>query len=127
MQNPRPQRGDVFWVKIPLDHTVGSEQQSKRRPWLIVSTNALHVLPIVIGVPLSLRTHKANRQFRIAIPPSHFIVESGQAVETESRIALTEQIRTISVERLEFPRIARVTDTALASVEAGIAFCLEIG
>src|SRR5882724_3121387 len=91
---PRPQRGDIYWVNIPKQHIVGHEQY-KRRPWLIVSNNAIAPLDIVIGVPLSFQIHKKNRQFRIAIPATEIIHEVGcsRPLDPGERIALTEQVR----------------------------------
>src|ERR1019366_9777316 len=64
--NPSPLRGDIYWVNVPKKHIVGHEQY-KRRPWLIVSNNAISPLKMVAGVPLSFQLHKKNRQFRISI------------------------------------------------------------
>lgn len=125
--NPSPQRGDIYWVKVPKKHTVGHEQY-KRRPWLIVSNNAISQLEMVVGVPLSFKLHKKNRQFRIAIPATQIIHEVGSTnpLDPGERIALTEQVRALSTDRLEKPRSGRVTDTALFAVEAGIVFVLDI-
>jgi hypothetical protein len=85
-------------------------------------------LDVVIGVPLSFQVHKKNRQFRIAIPATEIIHEaaSSHPLDPGERIALTEQVRMLSVERLEMPRSGRITDTALFAVEAGVAFVLDI-
>ena len=125
--NPRPQRGDIYWVNVPKKHTVGHEQY-KRRPWLIVSNNAIAPLDIVVGVPLSFQVQKKNRYFRIAILASNIIHEPGSTnpLDPGDRIALSEQVRVLSVDRLEQPRSARVTDTALFAVEAGLVFVLDI-
>ena len=120
-----PQRGDVYWVNIPKRHAVGHEQY-KRRPFLIVSNNSIHYLDMVIGVPLSFQTHKANRQFRIRILASEIILDPGSTLDPGERIALSEQVRALSVERLEPTRQAKVSDNAVYSVEAGLAFVMDI-
>jgi hypothetical protein len=83
---------------------------------------------MVVGVPLSFQIHKRNRQFRIAILPGDIIHEVGSTnpLDPGERIALTEQVRALSTERLEMPRSARISDTALFAVEAGIVFVLDI-
>lgn len=81
---------------------------------------------MVIGVPLSFQVHKGNRLFRIKVLATEIITDPGSTLDPGDRIALTEQIRALSVERLEFPRQGKVTDTALFSVEAGIAFILDL-
>jgi len=120
-----PQRGDVYWVNIPKKHTVGHEQY-KRRPFLIVSNNAIHYLEIVIGVPLTFQVHKKNRQYRIAVLASDIIMDTGSTLDPGERVALTEQVRCVSVERLEPDRQAKLTDTAIYAVEAGLAFVMDI-
>jgi mRNA-degrading endonuclease toxin of MazEF toxin-antitoxin module len=120
-----PQRGDVYWVNIPRKHTVGSEQY-KRRPFLVVSNNGIHSQQIVIGVPLSFQTQKKNRQYRIAVLQTDIILDVGSTLDPGERIALTEQVRCLSVERLEPDRQAKLTDTAIYAVEAGLAFVMDI-
>ena len=122
----QPKRGEIYWVKIPLKHSVGHEQRSPRRPWLIVSTSPLSRLGIVIGVPLSFRTHKANRLFRIAISDSQITRDTGSTLDPGERIALTEQLRCLAVERLEPDRQGTLSNTAISAVEAGVAFVLDI-
>src|SRR5579864_6093161 len=107
-------RGEVYWVDIPKKHTVGSEQY-KRRPFLIVSNNSIHYLKIVIGVPLSLQTQKTNRQFRIRVAANEIIMDQGSTLTAGERIALTEQVRCLSILRLEPDRQAKLTDTAISA------------
>lgn len=128
MPNLNPLRGDIFWVKIPANHVVGREQ-FKRRPWLVVSSNSIHTIPdldLVIGVPLSQKVHKQNRQYRILVTEQNVLLEQGSTLVSCDRVALTEQVRALSIQRLEFPRAARLTTTALYAVEAGVAFVLDI-
>src|ERR1700730_203873 len=125
MPNSSPQRGEIYWVNIPRQHTRGTEQ-FKKRSWLIVSTNSIAQLQLVVGVPLTKQTHKRNRQFRIAILQNDIILEPNSTLEQCERLALTEQVRALSVERFDFPRTARVTDAAIYAVEAGLKFVLEM-
>lgn len=125
MPSEQVRRGDVYWVNIPKHHIVGSEQY-KRRPWLIVSANEISYLPILIGVPLSFEIRKKNRQFRIGILQTDIILEAGHTLDIGERVALCEQLRCLSIDRLEGKRQARITDTALYAVEAGVAFVLDI-
>jgi mRNA-degrading endonuclease toxin of MazEF toxin-antitoxin module len=120
-----PQRGDVYWVNIPKSHTKGHEQY-KRRPFLVVSNNAIHHLDLIIGVPLSFQTQKKNRQYHIQVLATDIVMDPGSTLDPGDRIALTEQVRCLSVERLEPDRQARVSDTAVYAVEAGLAFVMDI-
>jgi mRNA-degrading endonuclease toxin of MazEF toxin-antitoxin module len=126
MPNPNPQRGDIYWVNIPKQHTVGTEQY-KQRPWLVISSNTINSqnLRLIVGVPLTTKVVKQNRQFRILISASEILTEPGASFSGD-QLALTEQVRALAIERIEFPRVARVTDTALYAVESGLAFVLDM-
>lgn len=120
-----PLRGDIYWVNIPRGHTVGHEQY-KRRPFLVVSNNAIHHLDLVIGVPLSFQAQKRNRQYHIQVLATDIALDPGSTLDPGNRIALAEQVRCLSIERLEPARQARVSDTAVYAVEAGLAFVMDI-
>ena len=118
-----PRKGDLYWVKVDQRETRGSEQHG-RRPFVVVSSNAINsALPLVIAVPLSTKLNKKNRQHRIYIPKNEMILE--EAVNLQDSIALTEQLRALSTDRLE-SRAGRLTPTAIAAVEAGIQYVLAL-
>jgi len=120
-----PRRGDIFWADFPLTESVGSEQH-KERPALVVSADAVNfALPVCIVVPLSTQMDKW-RQHRIRIHESDKIQEPGTAGCPGESLALTEQIRVVSVERLSLKRIACLKPAAMAKVEAGIRYVLAI-
>ena len=125
MTSPSPLRGDIYWVRILPAHTVGSEQY-KRRPWAIVSTSTIIQLGMVVAVPLSQQVQQQNRQFRILVPNTEIVYDTGTTLMPGDRIALTHQVRALSIQRLELPRVGRLTNNALYAVEAGLAFVLEI-
>jgi mRNA-degrading endonuclease toxin of MazEF toxin-antitoxin module len=118
-------RGDIYWISVPAQHTVGTEQQ-KRRPWIIFSDDVTVSLGLVIAVPLSLKVNKQNRQFRILVTEANVLRDPGSTLVPGDRVALTEQIRALSVNRLDPDRQGRLTDTAFYAVEAGVAFVLAM-
>ena len=121
-----PQRGDIFWAAFPAYQSEGSEQHG-RRPVLVVSVDQINrALPICIIVPLSSQAHKQNRQFRILIPENEKIPEPGPNGCPGDSVALTEQIRSVSRDRLDPQRVARVKPAAIAAVEAGIKYVLRL-
>ena len=133
-----PSRGDIWWAKFPQLETVGSEQ-GKDRPIVVLSVGPLPVVVITadpinaalpkicIVVPLSSIVEKANRQFRILIPESQKITEPGTGGCPGDSVALTEQTRCISTERLcNQKRVGRLKTEAIASVEAGVRYVLGI-
>jgi mRNA-degrading endonuclease toxin of MazEF toxin-antitoxin module len=125
-----PQRGDIYWIEIEESQTSGSEQHGCR-PWLIVSLDSINArFPIVVAVPLTTQFHKIEgaRQFRIMIFETQKIQEPGHPKGCRGdSLALTEQIRVLSTDRLPSQRAARLAPKAIDGVEAGIAFVLDIG
>jgi hypothetical protein len=81
---------------------------------------------MIVALPLSLKAHQQNRLFKIFVPNSEIVYEAGTSMVPADRLALTHQVRALSVERLELPRAGRLTDNALYAVEAGLAFVLEM-
>jgi mRNA-degrading endonuclease toxin of MazEF toxin-antitoxin module len=122
-----PKRGDIFWADFPPIETIGNEQEGSR-PVLVISTDlindALRDNGCVV-IPLTKQIHKANRNFRIRILEKHRIAEPNapQVLKGDS-VALTEQTRFISRDRMGDKRIARVTTLALGAVETGVKFVL---
>jgi mRNA-degrading endonuclease toxin of MazEF toxin-antitoxin module len=107
-------------------NAVGSEQYGKR-PVLVISIDNINSsLPICVVVPLSEQLHKANRNHRIRIPESEKIQETGTRGCPGESLALTEQVRCISRERLDPKRVARLKSVAVAAVEAGVKYVLGI-
>jgi mRNA interferase MazF len=122
---PPPKRGDIFWADLPEYNSVGSEQHG-RRPVLVLSTDAVNErLPICIIVPLSNQLQKVNRHHRIKILESEKIQEAGTPGCPGESLALTEQIRCISQQRLG-QKVASVKPVAIAAIEAGIKFVLKL-
>ncbi len=123
-----PQRGDVYWAEIKQNETVGSEQYGYR-PWLVVSSHAIHFdLPIVIVVALTTK-EKPNPQHRIEIPEEYKVHEPGQKDWRGHSIALTEQIRVMAIDRLGGERAVRagfIKPIGLNMVEAGIKHVLSL-
>ena len=124
-----PKRGDIFWADLPEDESVGSEQRD-RRVVLVFSANlvndALKQEGCVI-IPLTRQIHKVNRHFRIRILEAYKIAEPGHSREVAGdSLALTEQIRFISRDRMDAQRIASLNPVALSAVEAGVKFVLGL-
>ena len=114
-----PKRGDIYWADFPKTEGLGSEQVG-RRPVVIVSTNLINsTSPIVVIVPLSARVSKANRQHRILIPENEKISEPDTEGCGGESLALTEQVRVLSRERLYGKRVARLTPKGLSAVRSG--------
>jgi mRNA interferase MazF len=107
-----PRRGEVWWVR--LDPTRGSEI-SKTRPCLILSSGILNERRrTVVVVPLS-SSPKAS-------PPLLVPVQCGG----RDVVAVTDQIRTVSKERLE-QCMGALSPEHLEAVEQAVREVLELG
>lgn len=100
-----PQRGEI-WMAW-LDPIVGREQGG-RRPVLVISSNNFNALPhsLCVAVPLT----RANRRL-----PLHVEIVSGQAGLTADSVIMCDQIRSISIERLQ-KRVGVVDDQIISQV-----------
>lgn len=130
-----PCRGDIWWVDFPHFESKGSEQEKKRpaivlspKPTdvIVVSTDGMNqAIPTCIVVPLSSVVEKQNRHSRILIPETQKVPEPGTKGCSGESLALTEQMRCVSIERfLDTKRVAKLKTEAIAAVEAGIRFVL---
>jgi mRNA interferase MazF len=102
-----------------LDPISGSEQGG-RRPVLIVSRNALNVnAPIVIVVPLTSRENKRR------IYPTHVELAGGEGGLAKDSVALCEQVRAISKNRLT-KKIGHVSPQKMSSVDVALRISLDL-
>jgi mRNA-degrading endonuclease toxin of MazEF toxin-antitoxin module len=123
----KPQRGDIFHLEIPIEQIKGSEEYGYRG-WLIVSASQLAVrLPIVIAVPLTTPLDKDRDGYdvhRIRIKDAEKITDASERGCPGESLALTEQVRVLSTERLPERRSCRVHPSTIYRVETGLAFVL---
>jgi mRNA-degrading endonuclease toxin of MazEF toxin-antitoxin module len=118
-------RGMIIWGDVPAG-----------QPWLVVSRDDIHQrLPIVLAVPITSQLQKADgetfRKFRIRILQkdiTHYaITGTDVALQAEDQLALTEQERSMSHDRLLGNPVAFVTPQALYAVEAGLKYVMYMG
>ena len=106
-----PRRGEIWWVR--LDPTLGSEI-AKTHPCLIVSGDLFNKLRrTVVVVPLSSSPE--------AHPPLLVPLRCGD----RGSVAVTDQIRAVSKQRLE-RRMSEVSQKDLEAVETGVREVLEL-
>jgi mRNA interferase MazF len=110
-------RGDVFWAY--LDPTLGSEQAG-RRPVVVVSRDAIHnATSIAVVVPL---TNRVNKQH---IYHSQVEIRRDEGGLKADSVALCEQVRAISKERLrEF--LGHLGAARIAQVDAALKVALDL-
>ena len=113
-------RGDIVWAQF--DPAVGSEA-AKLRPAVIVSNDALNVRATEIGrgivtvVPLTSRIGW--------LYPSQVLIPEGETDLPLLSKVQTEQIRTLSVERIAEP-IGRMPDGLMAEIDDAIRIHLAL-
>jgi mRNA interferase MazF len=108
-------RGEIWTVS--LDPVVGHEQAG-RRPALIVSADALNRSPagLIVVLPITSKPRALPSRVRVAPP------EGGLAHESW---VITEQIRTISTQRL-VSRLGTVTAATMERVATCLRLLLEL-
>ena len=118
-------KGDIYWVRA-LDLDIEGSEQQKSRPYVIASRTKINRLGRnVVGVPLSTKLHKAGSH-RLLIQLQHMVPEVGTSRQLETSVALTDHIRVLDVNRLERPRMGRLSDTAIYGLEGALAYLFDI-
>jgi mRNA-degrading endonuclease toxin of MazEF toxin-antitoxin module len=92
---PNPQRGEIWFTKLPTD-----PPDKGKRPVVIVSVNARNDHPrasTLLVVPLSTSVHKDE-------VPTHLVLESGQTGLPERTVAQAENVSSVSKSQLDASR-----------------------
>lgn len=115
MNQPKPSRGDV-WI-LDLDPVRGHEQAG-RRPGLVVSVDELNHGPagLVVVVPVTTRDRGI---------PLHVRIAPGDGGLPQLSFAKTEDVRSVSVERL-LRRMGRVSPDTVGRAEAALRVLLGL-
>lgn len=102
----KPRRGDLWTVNLSL--TIGREQAGMR-PALVISVDQLNhsAADLVIALPVTTREKKIR---------SHVPIDEGEGGLRSRSFIKCEDIRSISVRRLEH-RLGSVSSGTLAAVE----------
>ena len=112
---PRPSRGDVWNIDLGL--TRGHEQAG-RRPGLVVSTDRFNLGPAGLVVVLPVTTRAKGIPLHVELDPPEGGVRERSFVKPED-------IRAVSIERLE-ERRGRVSTATLELVERRLRVLLEL-
>jgi mRNA-degrading endonuclease toxin of MazEF toxin-antitoxin module len=119
------EQGDIYWV-LAKDLDIAGHEQDKSRPYVIVSrTEVNNQGRNVVGVPLSTKLGKACAH-RILIPVALIVKNPKSTRPISTSVALTDHIRVLDSSRLEQPKMACLSTTAIAGLEAGLAFLFDI-
>ncbi|MDD5007806.1 MAG: type II toxin-antitoxin system PemK/MazF family toxin [Syntrophorhabdaceae bacterium] len=109
-------RGEVWLVNF--DPTIGSEI-NKKRPAVIVSSDALGILPVYVVVPITdWKERYAKNFWHIKI-----VNDAANGLDKMSAVDVL-QIRSVSIDRLT-KKIGKVSSTMMEEIVAAIAAVIE--
>jgi mRNA interferase MazF len=111
-----PKRGEVWLVN--LDPTIGTEIQ-KKRPAVIVSSDAVGILPIKLIAPVTdWKEHYTNNMWHVKVLP-----DNTNGLSKDSAID-TLQLRGVDVQRF-VKKLGRVSAMTMEEIAAAIAAIVE--
>ncbi len=115
------QKGDLYFAEDPS--AAGSEQRFLR-PHVVVSRSELNTGKTVVAVPFTSK-EKGDPAYCVRIPVSEMIQETTYAGALQDSVALCYQVRVMDKSRLT-QRIGKLSSTAVAAIELGLAFLLDL-
>jgi mRNA-degrading endonuclease toxin of MazEF toxin-antitoxin module len=123
--------GDILRVHVDPRHVIGSEQAdhgAAPRPWVVISMRYAHKMPLnlVVAVPLTTKLHHEGefRRARIAIPAQD-MTSTHASWTPENSLALTEQVRAISVERCSC-KLGEVSPRIVSSLRGAVGYIIGL-
>ena len=125
-------QGDIYWIDIPQHQTEGSEQFG-RRPFVVMSRTGINnTAKTVIVVPMTTYNNQTQDQklldqqppYRIVIPVYEMVKDASCNSALSTSVVKTDQSRVIDKCRLG-PKIGRLSDLAILSVGAGLAYIFD--
>ncbi len=113
---PRPKRGEMWWVN--LDPTVGAEIR-KRRPAVVVSSDAVGKLPIKLIAPITEWSDAfAPNLWHVRIQPD--------SMDGLGKVSAVDALQLRGVDTRRFlTRIGAVSATLMEEIAAAIAAVVE--
>jgi len=133
---PIPSRGDIYHIEIAEGECVGRELKGGHW-WVVLSNEKLNAfVQLFTAVPLTSVLNKNTgipkdegnfRFFKVRVLSTSKKNDPGRKdkIFEGDSIALTEQARTLSVERITEPRAGTVDGDGLAAIEAGLLFVIN--
>jgi mRNA interferase MazF len=111
-----PKRGEVWLVNF--DPTIGTEIK-KKRPAVIISSDAVGILPIKLIAPVTdWKEHYTNNMWHVKVLP-----DNTNGLSKDSAID-TLQIRGVDVQRF-LKKLGRVSSMTMEEIAAAIAAIIE--
>jgi mRNA interferase MazF len=115
--SPRPRRGEVWWVDF--DPTKGAEIQ-KRRPAVVISSDALGKLPLKLVAPITNWNNAfEGNLWHVRLDPT------AQNGLTKTSAADALQIRSVSLDRFS-AQLGRISRQELEDIVQALAAVVEL-
>lgn len=113
---PTPKRGEIWWVN--LDPTIGAEIR-KQRPSVVISSDAMGVLPIKLIAPLTgWDARYAGNLWHVKIDP-----DKGNGLHKVSAVDVL-QVRGVDTRRF-VRKIGKVSASTMSEIAAALAAVVE--
>ena len=112
------QRGEIYLVNL---NPVAGREQSRRRPVLVLSADAINRQPLVVTVVVGTKGENIRRDYPTNVRLSQ--AESGLPMET---VFLCFQLRSLDPSRFVGPPTSKVSGPVLEKVENAVRHCLGL-
>lgn len=112
------QRGQIYFVNL---NPVEGREQAGQRPVLVLSINAINILPLVVTVVVGTKgtNIRENYPTNVRISPE----DSGLPLET---VFLCFQIRSLDPGRFPEKPAGLLSSAKMAEIEAAVRYCLGL-
>jgi len=111
-------RGDVYFVNL---NPVKGREQAGQRPVLVLSTDAINILPLVVTVVVGTKGENISRDYptNVRVSPE----DSGLPIET---IFLCFQIRSLDPKRFPEKPAGKLSDKVLKKIAMTVRHCFGL-
>lgn len=111
-------RGDIYFVDL---NPVRGREQKGRRPVAVISNDAINAKPLVVTVVVGTSGQNVSQDFSTNVRVSRD--DSGLPDET---VFMRFQVRTLDHSRFPKRRAGKLSQAALARLDAAVKYCLDL-
>lgn len=111
-------RGEIYFVSL---NPVQGREQAGNRPVLVLSVDAVNMLPLVVTVVVGTKGANVSRDYPTNVRLSS--AESGLAIET---VFLCFQIRSLDPKRFPANAAGKINDDSMEKIEDAVRYCLGL-
>jgi len=112
------QRGEIYFVDL---NPAQGREQSGQRPVLVLSVDAINLLPLVVTIVVGTKGANITRDYPTNVRVA--AADSGLPLET---VFLCFQLRSLDASRFPAAPAGRIGGSALEQVEDAVRYCLGL-